>query len=163
MEARELGRRLRLAREARGFSQQAVAVELGLPRTAITGLEAGNRSVSTVELTRLSELYLRPVADLLQTGARDEDEDVVVALLRAAPGLEQDSAMGEQVARCVSLCREGIRLERLLGAEPRSVRRATRLGYLASQEKPWHKANRPRNRSEGALASVTRPSPTSPI
>ena len=119
MEARELGRRLRMAREARGLSQQAVAAELGVPRTAIGGLEAGSRSVSTLELTRLSELYLRPVADLLQVGARDEDEDVVVALHRAASGLEQDTAMGEQVARCVSLCHEGVRLERLLGAELR--------------------------------------------
>ena len=120
MRAQELGRRLRLAREARGLSQQAVAAELGLPRTAIGGLEAGNRSVSTLELTRFSELYLRPVADLLMPGAREEDEDVVVALLRAAPGVERNPTTREQVGRCVSLCREGVRLERLLGAELRS-------------------------------------------
>ena len=110
-----------MAREARGLSQQAVATELGLPRTAIGGLEAGRRSVSTLELTRLSELYLLPVADLLQAGARDEDEDVVVALLRAAPGLERRLDTRQQVAGCVSLCREGVRLERLLGTEPRSA------------------------------------------
>ena len=120
MEADELGRRLRVAREARGLSQQVVADQLGLPRTAITQLEAGNRSVSTLELTRLSQLYLRPVADFLREGARDEDEDVLVALYRAVPGLEQDPSTHEQVARCVSLCREGVRLERLLGVESRS-------------------------------------------
>ena len=120
MRAQELGQRLRLAREARGLSQQAVAVELGLPRTAITGLEAGKRSVSTLEITRLAEIYLRPVADLLELGAREEDEDVVVALLRAAPGVEQNPPTREQVGRCVSLCREGVRLERLLGADLRS-------------------------------------------
>ena len=120
MEAEDLGRRLRAAREARGLSQQAVADTLGLPRTAVTQLEAGNRSVSTLELTRLSDLYLRPVAEFLQERARDEDEDVLVALYRVAPGLEQDPSTHEQVTRCVGLCREGVRLERLLGAGPRS-------------------------------------------
>ena len=120
MEADELGRRLRVAREARGLSQQVAADQLGVSRTAVTQLEAGNRSVSTLELTRLSHLYLRPVADFLREGARDEDEDVLVALYRVAPGLEQDPSTHEQVARCVSLYREGVRLERLLGVEPRS-------------------------------------------
>ena len=120
MEADELGRRLRVAREARGLSQQVVADQLGLPRTAITQLEAGNRSVSTLELARLSQLYLRRVADFLREGARDEDKDVLVALYRAAPGLEKDPSTHEQVARCVSLCREGVRLKRLLGVESRS-------------------------------------------
>ena len=120
MEADELGRRLRVAREARGLSQQAAANELGLPRTAVTQLEAGNRSVSTLELTKLSELYLRPVADFLQEGTRDEEQDVLVALYRVAPGLEQNPSTHEQMAGCVSLCREGVRLERVLGVEPRS-------------------------------------------
>ena len=70
MEAEELGRRLRIAREARGLSQRTVADALGLPRTAITQMEAGNRSVSTLELTKLAELYLHPVSYFLQEGAR---------------------------------------------------------------------------------------------
>ena len=119
MEARELGRRLRSARETRGLSQQTAADALGVPRTAVTGMEAGSRAVSSLELTVLSELYLLPVADFLQEGARDEDEDVLVALYRAAPGL-RNPVTQDQVARCVSLCREGVSLKRLLGAEPRS-------------------------------------------
>jgi Zn-dependent peptidase ImmA (M78 family)/transcriptional regulator with XRE-family HTH domain len=120
MHAKELGSRLRSARESRGLSQQAVAQTLDLPRTAITQLEAGARSVSTLELTRLSELYLRPVADLLQGGPTNEDRDVLVALHRMAPGLEEDPATRKQVARCVRLCREGVTLARLLGTEHRS-------------------------------------------
>ena len=120
MEAEELGRRLRVAREARGLSQQAVADALGLPRTATTQMEAGNRSVSTLELAKLAELYLRPVSDFLQETARDEDEDVLVALHRAAPGLDSDPATHEEVARCVSLCRQGVALECILGRSPRS-------------------------------------------
>ena len=120
MEAEELGRRLRVAREARGLSQQAVADALDLPRTAITQMEAGNRSVSTLELAKLAELYLRPVSDFLQETAPDEDEDVLVALYRAAPGLDSDPATHEEVARCVSLCCQGVALERVLGRSPRS-------------------------------------------
>ena len=60
MHAKDLGSRLRRARESRGLSQQAAAQALDLPRTAVTQLEAGSRSVSTLELTRLSELYLHP-------------------------------------------------------------------------------------------------------
>ena len=120
MDARDLGSRLRAARESRGLSQQAAAEALGLPRTAITQLEAGSRSVSTLELTRFSELYLQPVTDLLHEGPRDDEKDVLAALHRAAPGLEQDPATREQVARCVLLWREGVVLERLLGNEPRS-------------------------------------------
>ena len=120
MDAKDLGSRLRSARESRGLSQQAAARALRLPRTAMTQLEAGSRSVSTLELTRLSELYLRPVAELLHEGPRDEDRDVLVTLHRAAPGLEEDPATREQVARCVHLCREGVALERLLGTESRA-------------------------------------------
>lgn len=120
MHAKDLGSRLRRARESRGLSQQAVALALDLPRTAVTQFEAGNRSVSTLELTRLSELYMHPVADLLHDGPRDEDRDVLVALHRIAPGLEADPDTREQVTRCVHLCREGVALGRLLGAECRS-------------------------------------------
>ena len=118
MEAEELGRRLRVAREARGLSQQAVAEAVGFPRTAMTQMEAGNRSVSILELAKLAELYLRPVSYFLQETARDED--VLVALHRAAPGLDSDPATHEEVARCVSLCRQGVALERILGRSPRS-------------------------------------------
>lgn len=58
LEARELGRRLGAAREAKALGQQAASDALvGLPRTAATELEAGRRSVSTLELTRLAEFY----------------------------------------------------------------------------------------------------------
>ena len=120
MDAKGLGSRLRMARESRGLSQQAVAVALDLPRTAITQLEAGNRSVSTLELTRLSELYLQSVPGLLLEGAGGKDGDVLVALHRMVPGLEEDPATREQITRCVHLCREGAALKRSLSTEHRT-------------------------------------------
>ena len=120
MDPVELGRRLRIAREARGLSQQAAADAIGVPRTAITQMESGNRAVSTLELTKLAELYRRPVTYFLEEAAPAEEEDVLVALHRVAPGLEQDPAVRDQVDRCLSLCRDGVVLETVLGLAPRS-------------------------------------------
>ncbi len=120
MDAAELGRRLRAAREARGLSQQAVADALDLPRTAVTQMEAGNRAVSTLELSKLSALYLYPASSFFEDDAPAEEEDVLVALHRVAPGLEHDPATHRQVVRCVSLCREGVTLEGFLGGKSRS-------------------------------------------
>lgn len=120
MDPIELGRRLRIAREARGLSQQAAANAIEVPRTAITQMEAGNRSVSTLELTKLAELYRRPVTYFLEEAVPAEDEDALIALHRVAPGLERDPAVREQVDRCLGLCREGVVLEGLLGYAPRS-------------------------------------------
>ncbi len=120
MDAKELGARLRSARELRALSQQAAALAMDLPRTAITQLEAGRRSVSTLELTRFAELYRLSVSDLLRGKVGDEDKDVLVTLYRAAPGLEDDPLVREEVTRNLRLCREGVVLERLLGANSRS-------------------------------------------
>ena len=114
-----LGRRLRAARDARGLSQQVVADALGVPRTAVTQIEAGKRSVSTLELTKLAECYRRPISYFLEQAMGGGDEDVLIALHRTFPGLEQNAGVREQVDRCVSLCREGVILERLLGWPPR--------------------------------------------
>ena len=114
-----LGRRLRAARDARGLSQQVAADALGVPRTAITQIEAGKRSVSTLELTKLAECYRRPISHFFEQAAEGGGEDVLIALHRTVPGLERSVGVREQVDRCVTLCREGVILERFLGWPPR--------------------------------------------
>lgn len=52
-----IAKRLRLAREQAGLSQAQVARLLGLHRPAITEVEAGRRSVTAEELTKLAEIY----------------------------------------------------------------------------------------------------------
>lgn len=114
----ELARRLREARELAGISQQQAADHIGAPRTALTQIENANRQVSTMELGKLAELYRRPVWWFLAED-QGEDEDVLVALHRLAPGLQEDDAIRSEVDQCVALCREGISLEDLLGREKR--------------------------------------------
>lgn len=114
----ELARRLRAAREEAGISQQEAADTIGVHRTAISQMEAGNRSVSTLELTQLAALYGEPVTWFLsEQNARDED--VLVALHRAAPGLENAPQAKREVNQCLALCREGVELQRTLGQTPR--------------------------------------------
>ena len=56
-----LGERLREAREYLGFSQEEVATFLGVPRSALSLMETGQRKVDALELKKLAGLYKRPV------------------------------------------------------------------------------------------------------
>lgn len=113
----ELPNRLRKARDSRGISQQAAAEFVGLPRTAITQIEGGNRSISTLELTKLAKLYRYPISYFLDEISNDE-EDINVVLYRAAPNLNE--ATKQQIYRYIDLCKEGIVLEKILDFEPRA-------------------------------------------
>lgn len=68
--ARRLGERLRKLRDYLGMSQQHVAERTGIPRSAVSDIERGQRKVDAVELTKLARLYQHPVSWLL-----DEDEE----------------------------------------------------------------------------------------
>jgi transcriptional regulator with XRE-family HTH domain len=66
-----LGDRLRDAREYLGFSQEEIATYLGVPRSALSLIESGQRKVDVLELKKLASLYERPVSHF--TG--DETEE----------------------------------------------------------------------------------------
>jgi len=116
IDANELAKRLRQAREEAGINQQKAAHAIGVHRTSITQMEAGNRSVTTLELTRLADLYGQPVTWFL---SQAETEDVIVAMHRAGPGLKNAPESRRQIDRCVAICREGVSLEGMLGHGPR--------------------------------------------
>ena len=116
MEPIKLGGRLREIRKSRRFSQKAAADAIGVSRTAITKMETGDRSVSTLELSRLANLYHLPVSGFFEEDDSAE-QDALVRLYLAAPGLERDVKVGRQVDRCLDLCREGMVLRRLLGRD----------------------------------------------
>ncbi|TCK65832.1 helix-turn-helix domain-containing protein [Curtobacterium sp. PhB136] len=92
---REMGARLREARETLGITQEDAAVALGIPRTSITALEKGSRAVAATELTKMATLYRRPVAWLL--GDEDPAPVATTALFRATASLSD--ADKEQVLR----------------------------------------------------------------
>jgi transcriptional regulator with XRE-family HTH domain len=57
-----LGELLKQAREYLELSQDEVARQMNLPRTAISLLESGQRRVEALELKKFAEIYQRPVA-----------------------------------------------------------------------------------------------------
>lgn len=87
-----LGERLKEAREYVGLKQEDVAKKLGIPRSALSNIEAGSRKVDAIELAQLAKLYQRPVAwftggDSNSTSNKMPEEVAHVA--RAAAALSQ--------------------------------------------------------------------------
>lgn len=137
MNSQELATRLRKAREAIGISQLQAAEALHLPRTAITQIEADNRSVSTLELTKLAKLYRHSISYFLDETPSNE-EDIDKMFYRAKPGLDKSPKFKEQLHHYVNLCKQGITLEKILQCE-------TRMGP------PRYSVSAPKNKSDAAM------------
>jgi transcriptional regulator with XRE-family HTH domain len=95
-DAAKLAHKLREAREYVNLSQQFVAAQTGIPRSAISDIERGTRRVESLELKRLAELYRMPIDFFLGTDPDPEaagaaEDPTVAALTRAAEGLEESS------------------------------------------------------------------------
>lgn len=108
----ELARRLKAARINSNLTQQQVADVIGIPRTAVAQIEAGNRAVNSLELDKMARLYGRSVAEFLSDDAFEDDP--IIALFRADPGMVEDGTLANELRRCAHLSREATRLERLL-------------------------------------------------
>ena len=111
----ELARRLRLARDACGLTQEAVAQHLGVSRPAIAQLELGNRAVSSLELDGLAYLYGRDIREFLADDFREED--ALVALFRLHPDVSSQEDVQAGLRASMEMGRELTNLERLLGIE----------------------------------------------
>lgn len=100
----QIAERLRAAREYMGLSQADIAQLVGLPRTAITGIESGTRKVEATELKRLSGVYRRSVEFLL-TGCEPaySGPEQFAFLARAVNGLTQKDV--DEVARFADFLR----------------------------------------------------------
>jgi len=115
----ELAQRIRAAREQLGFTQDEVAEALGLPRSAVSEIERGNRSVSSLELEAFARLYGRPVGDFLAEAF--DPADVVIARLRSVSEGEELHVLLEAGALSQRVLAELHNLEELLEIEPPTV------------------------------------------
>ena len=87
-----LGERLKEAREYVGLKQDDVAKKLGIPRSALSNIEAGSRKVDAIELAQLAKLYQRPVAWFTGEDPSDTPKKMpkeVAHVARAAAALSQ--------------------------------------------------------------------------
>jgi Zn-dependent peptidase ImmA (M78 family)/transcriptional regulator with XRE-family HTH domain len=112
-----LGRRLKEARENRRLTQEQAAQAIGVPRTALVHIEAGKRSLSTLELAELAKLYQRSAADFFAEHElqANPEEDPLLILHRLQPELLDNPEVKRQVSRCIELCSIGVELESTLG------------------------------------------------
>ncbi|MFQ5899688.1 MAG: helix-turn-helix domain-containing protein [Candidatus Methylomirabilia bacterium] len=113
----ELGRRLKLAREAAGLTQEDAVAPIGLSRPALAQFEAGIKAPSSLHLARLAEIYRREIGELLADEFDESKRDALAALFRANPQLAGDRERAKAVAECARLCREYTNLESLLGID----------------------------------------------
>jgi transcriptional regulator with XRE-family HTH domain len=86
-ESQQLAKKLREVREYLNLSQQFVADKTGIPRSAVSDIERGERKVDSLELRKLARLYMYPVGHFL---GEEEAEDDVRALARAVTDLTED-------------------------------------------------------------------------
>jgi transcriptional regulator with XRE-family HTH domain len=99
----ELAKRLRDVREYLNFSQQFVSDRTGMPRSAISDIERGERRVSTLELKRLATLYGYRSGYFLGEEAQGELDGAALAMARGASELcEEDQ---QEVRRFIELLR----------------------------------------------------------
>lgn len=94
-----IGKRLRLAREQKGLSQQEVATELDLHRPTITEMEAGRRNVRPEEFEALAKLFEVPLtwlmcADTEEADDRRDRRDMVAIQLQKLTTDELDVVLG---------------------------------------------------------------------
>jgi Zn-dependent peptidase ImmA (M78 family)/DNA-binding XRE family transcriptional regulator len=111
----ELGRRIRAGREAGGLTQEKLAERIGVSRSAMAQMEAGNRAVSSLELDRLARALGRDIREFVADSF--EEVDVLAALFRAEPAVAGRPDVIAELRRCVEVAREQMNLERLLGAD----------------------------------------------
>jgi Zn-dependent peptidase ImmA (M78 family)/DNA-binding XRE family transcriptional regulator len=111
----ELGRRIRAAREACRLTQDEVAARLGVARPTIVQIEAGNRTVSSLELDRLAYLLGQDIRDFLADSFRGEHS--LAALFRAQSEDIRKPEVLDALRDCIALGREITELERLVGVE----------------------------------------------
>jgi Zn-dependent peptidase ImmA (M78 family)/transcriptional regulator with XRE-family HTH domain len=111
----ELGRRIRAAREARRLTQDDAATHLGVSRPTFVQIEAGNRSVSSLELDKLAYLFGRDIREFVADTFHDEDS--LTALFRAQPSVVGEPEVLAKLRECMVLGRELTNLERLVGID----------------------------------------------
>lgn len=87
---REIGDRLRVAREYLELKQEDAAVAVGLSRSALSLAENGRRKVDAVELARFAEVYGQSIEALSGVAEAKPLPETVQALARAATALSSE-------------------------------------------------------------------------
>jgi Zn-dependent peptidase ImmA (M78 family)/DNA-binding XRE family transcriptional regulator len=119
----ELGRRIRSAREGCGLTQEQLGNEVELTRLAISQIEGGNRSVSSIELDRIAYTVGRDIKSFLTEDFAEQD--ALAALFRSEAQFAEQAELLQALQESLALGREMTNLERLLGIDRAQLLTAT--------------------------------------
>ena len=97
------------------MTQEDAARHLGVSRPTFVQIEAGHRSVSSLELDRLAYLFGRDIRELVADAF--VEEDALAALFRAQADVASQPAVLETLRECMAIGRELTSLERLIGID----------------------------------------------
>lgn len=147
--AEELGRRLRVARETAGVTQETAASHLGLTRGALAQVESGMRAPNSLQLVELARFFGLDPGQLLQAEFDPRPANALQALFRAEAAIADDAERVTAVRECAELRRDFVRLEEMLGVERRA-------SYPVRYETPTLRARYDAVRQGEALASSER-------
>lgn len=115
-----LGKRLKDARVNRGLTQDQVAESIGVSRTSLVQIEAGNRGINTLELAELARLYNRHVSDFF---LEDEEpgRDPFLILHRVDPAFLEDSDLQDAISNVIAVCQAAADLKEVLSITGTSI------------------------------------------
>lgn len=128
-----LGKKLAAARENAGLSQEQAAKAIGIPRSALSLIETGDRSLNTLELAGLAKLYGRSIAEFFQAAEAAGTDTDLVALCRVSEEFASRPELQQTIKALLSVCREGASLEQILKRPVRKGPPAYSLGDPKSQ------------------------------
>lgn len=97
------------------MTQDDAAKHLGVSRPTFVQIEAGNRSVSSLELDKLAFLFGRDIREFVANNFQEEDP--LSALFRAQAAVVGEPVVLEKLRECMSLGHELTNLERLVGID----------------------------------------------
>lgn len=129
----ELGRRIRSARELCGLTQEQLGESVDLSRIAISQIEAGSRSVSSLELDRIAYAVGRDIKAFFTP--EFTEQDALAALFRTESTLAAQGELLQALRSCLALGRELTNLERLLGIDRAQLHTATYM--LPAPKSKW--------------------------
>lgn len=115
--SKEVGERLRVAREAANLKQAEVASAINVGRTTLVAIEQGERRVRMGELQKLAQMYGTSVNALLRREAIHVD---LVPRFRKLDGAHE-AAVDEAADLLASLVKAEVELENLLGIQRRRI------------------------------------------
>lgn len=118
----KLAERLKAERSRLELTQEEVAERMGMKRPTIAQIEAGNRAVTSIELSQFAEIYQRNIESLLSD--KEPEDTSGVLHLRSVGDLDETERYS--LDKCIEVCKVATQLEEQLG----TLRKGVRFSYI---------------------------------